>query len=95
MNKLNEIKNFLVTELNYPYEESDIEVTMDMDNSEIHIETDTWVVNMGLGVWRNDISLYTKGEKCIDEYDLEFIMSINSSRDKISEIWYGSEEVQL
>ena len=92
MSKLDQIKKYLETELDCPYEGSDLEVTVDMDNSEIHIETESWVVNMGLGVWRNDISLYTKGEKCIDEYDLEFIMSINSSRDKISEIWYGCEE---
>lgn len=93
MKKLNKIKKYLETELNSPYEESEMEVSVDMDYSEIHIETESWVVNMGLGVWSNDISLYTKGEKCIDEYDLEFIMKINNSREIISKIWNESEEV--
>lgn len=92
---IRKIKEFIETELDCPYEESEMDVNVDMDYSELHIETDSWVVNMGLGVWRNDLSLYTKGEKCIDEYDLEYIMSINSSREKISEIWYGCEEEQL
>ena len=89
MNKTDEIKKYLMTELNYPYEESDLTVTVDMDFNELHIETDSWVVNMGLGVWSNDISLYTKGEKCIMEDDFEFIMSINSSRETLTEIWFG------
>ena len=70
-----------------------MEVCVDMDYSELHIETDSWVVNLGLSEWSNDISLYTKGEKCIDEYDLEFIMKINNSREIISKIWNESEEV--
>lgn len=93
MKKLSQIKKYLETELNYPYEESEMEVSVDMDYSELHIETDSWVVNLGLGEWSNDISLYTKGEKCIDEYDLEFIMKINNSREIISKIWNESEEV--
>ena len=93
MKKLSQSKKYLETELNYPYEESEMEVSVDMDYSELHIETDSWVVNLGLGEWSNDISLYTKGEKCIDEYDLEFIMKINNSREIISKIWNESEEV--
>ena len=93
MKPLNKIKKYLETELNSPYEESEMEVSVDMDYSELHIETDSWVVNLGLGEWSNDISLYTKGEKCIDEYDLEFIMTIKNSREIISEIWNESEEV--
>ena len=93
MKKLSQIKKYLETELNFPYEESEMEVSVDMDYSELHIETDSWVVNLGLGEWSNDISLYTKGEKCIDEYDLEFIMKINNSREIISKIWNESEEV--
>lgn len=93
MKKLSQIKKYLETELNCPYEESEMEVSVDMDYSELHIETDSWVVNLGLGEWSNDISLYTKGEKCIDEYDLEFIMKINNSRKIISKIWNESEEV--
>lgn len=93
MKKLSQIKKYLETELNYPYEESEMEVSVDMDYSELHIKTDSWVVNLGLSEWSNDISLYTKGEKCIDEYDLEFIMKINNSREIISKIWNESEEV--
>lgn len=93
MSKMNKIKKYLKTELDCPYEESEMEVNVDMDYSELHIETDSWVVNLGLGEWSNDISLYTKGEKCIDEYDLEFIMKINNSREIISKIWNESEEV--
>lgn len=93
MKKLSQIKKYLETELNFPYEESEMEVSVDMDYSELHIETDSWVVNLGLSEWSNDISLYTKGEKCIDEYDLEFIMKINNSREIISKIWNESEEV--
>lgn len=93
MKKLSQIKKYFETELNCPYEESEMEVSVDMDYSELHIETDSWVVNLGLGEWSNDISLYTKGEKCIDEYDLEFIMKINNSREIISKIWNESEEV--
>ena len=93
MERLSQIKKYLEAELNCPYEESEMEVSVDMDYSELHIETDSWVVNLGLGEWSNDISLYTKGEKCIDEYDLEFIMKINNSREIISKIWNESEEV--
>ena len=93
MKKLSQIKKYLETELNCPYEESEMEVSVDMDYSELHIKTDSWVVNLGLSEWSNYISLYTKGEKCIDEYDLEFIMKINNSREIISKIWNESEEV--
>ena len=48
MKKLSQIKKYLETELNCPYEESEMEVSVDMDYSELHIETDSWVVNLGL-----------------------------------------------
>ena len=92
MNKIDQIKKFFMTELDFPYEESDMDVTVDMEYNDIQIETDSWVINMNLGVWSEDITLYTKGEKCIMEDDFKFIMSVYSSRETLSDIWFGDNE---
>ena len=89
MVNVNQIKLFLESELYCPYEDCNLKVSVDMDRKDIHVETNTWEISMGLGETDDSFCLSTKESYGIDQYELEYIMNIKDSRKMVYDIWSG------
>lgn len=90
MTKEEKIKEYLMKELYCPYgEDSNLDVALEenYDGSEveeIQITTNTWEIDLGVrGDW---FSFSTMNGCGIDEYELEYVMSIKDSREHLNEL---------
>jgi len=90
MTKEEKIREYLMEELYCPYGEDsklEVELVEDYDGkvNEIQILTQTWELDMGVedDSWFNFSTLQGCG---IDEYELEYVMSIKDSWEYLEEI---------
>lgn len=91
MNRVEKIREYLMEELYCPYGEDsklEVELVENYDGSEveeIQILTQTWELDMGVkdSLWFNFSTLQGCG---IDEYELEYVMSIKDSWEYLKEL---------